>query len=87
MIIESAFALADYTQTHYREQGRIFPPIAELREVSAVVAAQVLRVALRDGESNRLELAALDIDALVDFIRSRMWQPEYLPYVLAEDAL
>jgi malate dehydrogenase (oxaloacetate-decarboxylating) len=87
MIIESAFALADYTETHYREQGLIFPPIGELREVSAVVAAQVLRVALRDGESARSELAALDRNALVDFIRSRMWQPEYLPYVLAEDAL
>ena len=46
MIIESAFALADYTDRNYHAQGRIFPPINELREVSVAVATQVLRVAL-----------------------------------------
>ncbi len=87
MIIESAFALADYTDAHFHDQGLIFPPIADLQEVSAEVAAKVLQVALRDGESERVEFANLDTEALVAFIRSRMWRPEYLPYVLADDAL
>jgi malate dehydrogenase (oxaloacetate-decarboxylating) len=87
MIIESAFALADYTDENYHDQGLIFPPIAELRNVSAHVAAKVLQVALHNGESRRVDLAELDTDALAAYILSRMWKPEYLPYALAEDAL
>jgi len=87
MIIESAFALADYTAQHYASRGRIFPPINDLQEVSVVVAARVLAVALRDGSARRPELADRDLQALAAFVRTRMWQPQYLPYVMAEDAL
>jgi malate dehydrogenase (oxaloacetate-decarboxylating) len=87
MIIESAFALADYTMARYRDEGRIYPPIADLREVSVAVAAKVLDVALREGVSRRNDLADRDLPGLAGYIRSRMWEPEYLPYVLADDAL
>lgn len=86
MIIESAFALAEYTGAHYHAEGLIFPPIRDLREVSVVVAAKVLRVALQQGGSSRTELAELDDEALTAFIRQRMWQPDYLPYVLGAEA-
>ena len=87
MIIESAFALADYTARHYASRGQIFPPINDLQEVSVVVTARVLAVALRDGSARRPELAGMDMQALEAFVRTRMWQPQYLPYVMAEDAL
>ena len=87
MIIESAFALADYTAQHYAARGRIFPPINDLQEVSVLVASRVLAVALRDGSARRPDLDAADTPALAAFVRSRMWQPQYLPYVLAENAL
>jgi malate dehydrogenase (oxaloacetate-decarboxylating) len=87
MIIESAFALAEYTEQHYLARGRIFPPINDLREVSVNVASRVLAVALREGSARRTDLADEDLAGLSAFVRSRMWRPEYLPYVLAEDAL
>jgi malate dehydrogenase (oxaloacetate-decarboxylating) len=87
MIIESAFALAGYTAAHCPDRERIFPPIADLRAVSVEVAARVLAVALQDGSAQRSDLQADDIETLAAFVRSRMWEPQYLPYRLAEDAL
>jgi malate dehydrogenase (oxaloacetate-decarboxylating) len=60
MIIESAFALAAYTERHYASRGLIFPPINDLREVSVSVAARVLAVALQDGSADRPDLVDLD---------------------------
>ena len=87
MIIESAFALADYTERHYLSRERIFPPINDLREVSVEVATKVLAVALRDGSATRLDLDGENLAMLGDYVRSRMWRPEYLPYRVAEGAL
>ncbi|MCB1803066.1 MAG: NAD-dependent malic enzyme [Gammaproteobacteria bacterium] len=87
MIIESAFALADYTEQHYASRQRIFPPIGDLREVSVKVAARVLAVALREGIATRQDLQADDLAGLEDYVRSRAWEPRYLRYVLADNAL
>jgi malate dehydrogenase (oxaloacetate-decarboxylating) len=87
MIIESAFALADYTERHYLSRERIFPPINDLQEVSVEVAARVLAVAIADGSVGRDDLAQYDLAGLQDYVRSRMWEPRYLPYRVAEDAL
>lgn len=87
MIIESAFALAGYTERHYLSRERIFPPINDLQEVSVEVAARVLAVALQEGSARRDDLDSGDPAHLAAFVRSRMWRPEYLPYRLAEDAL
>ena len=86
MIIESAFALAAYTERHYASRGLIFPPINDLREVSVSVAARVLAVALQDGSADRPDLVDLDPAGLAEYVRSRMWDPVYLPYVLGEGA-
>jgi malate dehydrogenase (oxaloacetate-decarboxylating) len=53
----------------------IYPPIARLREVSAVVAAAVARVIVGTGEAPAL--TPIEID---DRIAAAMWQPVYLPY-------
>jgi malate dehydrogenase (oxaloacetate-decarboxylating) len=87
MIIESAFALADYTERHYLSRERIFPPINDLQEVSVEVATKVLAVALRDGSATRPDLDGENLAMLGDYVRSRMWRPAYLPYRVAEGAL
>lgn len=87
MIIESAFALADYTDRHYHAMGRIFPPINDLQEVSMEVATKVLAVALKEGAATRTDLDGDDLGALSDYVRSRAWQPNYLPYKVGEDAI
>lgn len=87
MIIESAFALADYTERHYLSRELIFPPIKDLREVSVEVAARVLSVAIDDGSVGRDDLAGQSLGQLQDFVRGRMWEPRYLPYHVADDAI
>jgi malate dehydrogenase (oxaloacetate-decarboxylating) len=87
MIIESAFALAEYTDKHYHGLGRIFPPINDLQQVSMVVATQVLSTALLDGSASRTDLDGEDLGMISDFVRSRVWHPRYLPTVAAENAL
>jgi malate dehydrogenase (oxaloacetate-decarboxylating) len=87
MIIESAFALADYTERHYLSRERIFPPINDLSEVSVEVAARVLAVAVADGSVGRDDLVGRTLGELQDYVRSRMWEPRYLPYRVAPDAL
>jgi len=87
MIIESAFALADYTDKHYHGLGLVFPPINDLQMVSMLVAIQVLSTALKEGSATRTDLDGDDLGALSDYVRSRVWQPKYLPTVASENAL
>jgi malate dehydrogenase (oxaloacetate-decarboxylating) len=77
MVLESAYALADYTAEHYLASGHIYPPIADLRKVSVVVAARVLARALEDGSSTRQDLKGIDLEA---YVRSRFWKAEHLPF-------
>ncbi|MBF6650864.1 NAD-dependent malic enzyme [Methylobacter sp. BlB1] len=78
MVLESAYALADYTAAHYLASGQIYPPIADLRKVSIVVAARVLARALEDGSSGRQGLDGIDLEA---YVRSRFWKAEHLPFI------
>jgi len=78
MVLESAYALADYTAEHHADDGLIFPPIAELQNASVKVAARVLKKAIAEGCSPRKELEQEDLEA---FVKARMWRPEYLPFV------
>ena len=79
MVLESAYALADYTINKHIDNGRIFPPVNELQEASVYVAARVLKQAMLEGSSSRNDLPG-DLPALIDFIYSRMWYPDYLPF-------
>lgn len=78
MVLEAAYALAEYTAAAHLRAGRIYPPIRELREVSVRVGARVIEQALKDGASTRTELAGRDLDT---YLRSRLWKPRYLPIV------
>lgn len=80
MVLESAYALAEYTAENYA--GLIYPPVSVLQEVSIQVAARVLGKALEDGSSQRQDLRNRD---LTEYVRSRFWRPEYLPYRFVED--
>ncbi|MBT8479400.1 MAG: NAD-dependent malic enzyme, partial [Gemmatimonadetes bacterium] len=45
MVLESAYALADYTAAHHLAAGKVYPPIRELQEVSIRVASRVIQTA------------------------------------------
>jgi malate dehydrogenase (oxaloacetate-decarboxylating) len=78
MVLEAAYALAEYTAAAHLRSGRIYPPIRELREVSIRVGARVIEQALKEGVAGRTELAGRDLDT---YLRSRFWKPRYLPIV------
>ncbi|HUM93217.1 MAG TPA: NAD-dependent malic enzyme [Candidatus Competibacter sp.] len=78
MVLEAAYALAEYTAAAHVKAGRIYPPISELREVSIRVAVRVIAQALAEGVASKSDLAKRDLDT---YLRARFWKPRYLPIV------
>jgi malate dehydrogenase (oxaloacetate-decarboxylating) len=78
MVLEAAYALADYTAASHLDAGRVYPPIRELREVSIRVAVRVIKCALTEGIAGKGDLDGRDLDA---YVRSHFWKPRYLPFV------
>ncbi|WP_347241298.1 NAD-dependent malic enzyme [Thermus sp.] len=78
MVLEAAYALYDYTARHFPDL--LYPPVARLREVSPYVAARVMQKALEEGVAEEKRVQGLSLEGLLDFLRSRFWEPRYLPY-------
>ena len=76
MIFSAAKALADETSGNDIEQGRVFPPLTRIREVSAAIAEAVAKTAWEQGMATTQKPA--DVKA---FIREQMYEPEYKNYV------
>ncbi len=75
MFMAAAQRLADEVTAEDLEQGRLYPPVSRIREVSAVIAADVARVTWGSGLAGREE----PDDILAD-IRGSMYQPVYPHY-------
>jgi malate dehydrogenase (oxaloacetate-decarboxylating) len=71
MVLEAARALADYTT---KFEGRVYPPVSEMGEVSVHVAARVAARAAADGVGAAVDEAT---------VRARFWRPRYLRCVPA----
>ncbi|MFN2323425.1 MAG: oxaloacetate-decarboxylating malate dehydrogenase, partial [Trueperaceae bacterium] len=78
MVLAGAYALAAYTAALHPE--RVYPPVADLRDVSIEVAAAVMGAASNDGVADEPAIADLDHDARVAYVQARFWEPRYLPY-------
>jgi malate dehydrogenase (oxaloacetate-decarboxylating) len=78
MVLEAAYALAEHTERHCLEDGLVYPPVRDLREVAVRVCMRVMQQAERDGVGRVPEEARGDLEA---FVRSRMYVPGYLPIV------
>ena len=82
MIIESAYALADYTVEHYLDSGRIYPPISDLKQVSENITERVLSLMLDEGLVNRADISK---DNYKQKIADNAWKAEYLPFVAGNE--
>ena len=60
------------------QQGLIYPPISELREVSILVATAVIKQAFEDGVAQTKKLGPSTAEK---FVRDHFWKPRYLPFV------
>jgi malate dehydrogenase (oxaloacetate-decarboxylating)(NADP+) len=76
MFLESSKALANEVSKEDLSQGRIYPPLSRIREVSIRIAAAVAEVAYRRGLTPKARP-----NDLVGSIRSQMYEPVYRSYV------
>ncbi len=84
MVMTASDALTEYTAT--KHPTLLYPPVAELDEVSIFVGWKVLARALADGVGS-LPQRWIDKGALNDlegYVRSHFWRPRYLPFIKGE---
>jgi len=77
MFSQAARALVARAGDQDLAEGRVFPPLTQIREISAYVAAAVVEEACRAGLA-RITPAG---DPL-QFVRQQMWEPQYEDYLL-----
>jgi malate dehydrogenase (oxaloacetate-decarboxylating)(NADP+) len=75
MFFAAARTLAAQVTKDDLGQGRVYPPLTRIREVSCAIAAAVAEVAYADGLARRAEPA----DIMAD-LRAQMFQPDYPTY-------
>ncbi len=76
MFLAAAWALAHQVSQTELDEGRVYPRLTHIREVSRAVAAAVIRIACQRG------LARVAVpDDLNEYVRSLMYEPEYRNYV------
>jgi malate dehydrogenase (oxaloacetate-decarboxylating)(NADP+) len=76
MFFVAAKTLAKLVSEDDLEQGRIFPPLTKIREVSAAIASAVAEVAYRGGLATKPRP-----DDLLEYINSLVYEPDYQSYV------
>jgi len=75
MFLAAARALADEVSQAALDEGRLYPRLTRIREVSRAVAVAVIQVACARG------LAGVSVpDDLDEYVRSLMYEPEYRSY-------
>lgn len=77
MVLESAYALADYTKENVLDAGLIYPSVADLKKVSLFVATRVLARALEDGSATRQDLKGMNLET---YVKEHFWQAKHLPF-------
>jgi len=75
MFMAAAHALAAQVSAEDLQQGSLYPPLKNIRDVSAHIAAAVAAVAYRRGLSPQPEPADL-----LGFVRAQMYEPRYATY-------
>jgi len=76
MFFAAAEALAHEVSEADLEQGRIYPPLARIRDVSAGIATAVVEVAYHRGLATQPRP-----EDLLAYIKSQMYEPKYQSYV------
>ncbi|XP_074273033.1 NAD-dependent malic enzyme 59 kDa isoform, mitochondrial-like [Silene latifolia] len=87
MLQAAAECLASYITDDEIQSGILFPSVASIRDITAEVAAAVLReAALEDlaeghGEVGPKELKCMSKEESVEYVKRNMWFPVYSPLV------
>jgi malate dehydrogenase (oxaloacetate-decarboxylating) len=81
MFMVAGKAVAAMSPTVNDKNGRLLPPVAQLRDVSIAVAKVVARQAQLDGVADDCDEATLSAR-----ISALFWEPHYRPYQTANEA-
>ena len=76
MFMAAARTLAEQVTPADLEQGSMYPPLKNIRDVSAHIAAAVAAVAYRQGFARLPQPPDL-----LAFMKAQMYEPDYIPYV------
>lgn len=79
MLYVAAEALANFVTKEELSQGKVFPPLNRIRDVSRSVAVAVIKQAQKEGQATKLD--SKHIDNLESFVHSKMYDPVYVPLV------
>jgi malate dehydrogenase (oxaloacetate-decarboxylating)(NADP+) len=75
MFMAAAYTLAEQVTAEDLRQGSLYPPLKNVRDVSAHIAAAVAAIAYRGGLARGAEPADL-----LGYVKSRMYEPNYATY-------
>jgi malate dehydrogenase (oxaloacetate-decarboxylating)(NADP+) len=79
MLYVAAEALAKFVPEEDIRDGKVFPPLNRIREVSHRIAVAVVEEAVKEGIATRISTAdQQDVDK---FVARKMYYPEYVPLV------
>jgi len=85
MLYVSAKALANYVTEDELSEGKVFPHITSIRDVSKTVAIAVIEEAIKEGLATKLnEKDKLDLET---FVKKKMYDPVYVPLVERREVL
>ncbi|KAM4808557.1 NAD-dependent malic enzyme, mitochondrial [Rhinophrynus dorsalis] len=73
VFLEAAKALSEQLKAEDLDQGRLYPPLSDIREVSICIAVKVMEFVYRNGMAFQYP-EPLDKNA---YIRSKVWNTEY----------
>lgn len=77
MLYVAAEALANHVTTEELAQGKVFPPLRKIRDVSREVAVAVIKQAIEEGQADKMT----DIEDLDEYVYKKMYDPVYVPLV------
>ena len=75
MVEASSLGLADSLTAEEKALDMIYPRVERIREISAEIAAKVIRAAQRAGVDGNAEIRELWDDQLREWVKSKMWNP------------
>ena len=79
MLYVAAEALANFVTSEDHQQGKVFPPLDQIRDVSKCVAIAVIKQAIKEGQAAKL--VDLNISDWDQFVTKKMYDPVYVPLV------
>jgi len=75
MVEAASIALADSLTEEEHAAGLVYPRLVRIRQISAEIAANVIKTAIKEGVDRNTKLRKLSNGELLAYIREKMWDP------------